>query len=340
MPNRTFTDYRRPVVILGSFILACFVLYNYALFPWTPSGATVNMGSKPPAAIFKFEAVTDVFMQSQPGTDPSDFDNTKQNFGLIHQTYPTDQTSVSDVDTDWQRFMRYVHYLKATTGDQIDYKVLYLGRHGEGFHNVAEAYYGTKAWDDYWSKLDGNGTINWLDAHLTDVGKEQARAAGAFMQAQLVQPRMMPAPEGYYVSPMYRCLQTATLTWGDLKLPPSKPFKPLIKELVREVLGEHTCDKRSTRTAIHEAFPDFPIEEGFAEQDELWRADHRETHEEHDARTQALLDDLFTSDDKTVLSLTSHSGTIASFLRVLGHREFKLPTGGMIPVLIKATRLD
>ncbi|KAF2215756.1 hypothetical protein CERZMDRAFT_34997 [Cercospora zeae-maydis SCOH1-5] len=298
------------------------------------------MGSKPPAAIFQFEAVTDVFMQSQPGTDPSDFDNAKQNFGLINRKYPTDQTTVSAVSTDWQRFMRYVHYLQATTGEHITYKVLYLGRHGEGFHNVAEAYYGTKAWDDYWSKLDGNGTINWLDAHLTDVGKEQAHAAGEFMKAQLTQPRMMPAPERYYVSPMYRCLQTATFTWGDLKLPEPYPFKPLVKELVREVLGEHTCDKRSTRTVIHEAFPDFPIEEGFTEEDELWRADHRETHEEHDMRTQALLDDLFATDDKTVLSVTSHSGTIASFLRVLGHREFKLPTGGMIPVLIKATRVD
>lgn len=29
----------------------------------------------------------------------------------------------------------------------VQYKVLYLGRHGEGFHNVAESWYGTDAWD-------------------------------------------------------------------------------------------------------------------------------------------------------------------------------------------------
>jgi hypothetical protein len=27
------------------------------------------------------------------------------------------------------------------------YKVLFMGRHGEGFHNAAESYYGTPAWN-------------------------------------------------------------------------------------------------------------------------------------------------------------------------------------------------
>lgn len=167
----------------------------------------------------------------------------------------------------------------------------------------------------------------------------QARAAGAFMKAQMAREKMMPSPDSFYVSPMYRCLQTASFTWGDIPLPADKPFKPLIKELIREVLGEHTCDKRSTRTVINEAFPEFPIEEGFSEQDKLWRAEHRETHQEHDIRTQALFDDIFSHDGNTILSLTSHSGAIASMLRVLSHREFRLPTGGMIPVLVKATKI-
>jgi hypothetical protein len=40
------------------------------------------------------------------------------------------------------------------------------------------------------------------------------------------------------------------------------------------------------------------------------------------------------------VSLTSHSGAIASLMRVIGHREFRLATGGMVPVLIKATKLQ
>ena len=48
-----------------------------------------------------------------------------------------------------------------------------------------------------------------------------------------------------------------------------------------------------------------------------------------------LLDDIFANDDSTYMSFTTHSGSIASLLRVIGHREFRLPTGAVIPVLIK-----
>jgi broad specificity phosphatase PhoE len=212
-----------------------------------------------------------------------------------------------------------------------------MGRHGQGFHNVAESHYGTEAWDDYWSKLEGDGKVIWADAHLTEVGKQQVLQAHEFIATQLSE-KLMPAPESYYVSPLYRCLETANLTYAGLKLPHDRPFKPIIKELLREDNGEHTCDRRSSRTFIHRAFPEWRFESGFSEQDLLWRADHRETHAEHDVRTRTFMDELFSSDRSTYVSLTSHSGAIASKLRVLGHRDFPLPTGGMIPLLVKATR--
>jgi broad specificity phosphatase PhoE len=203
--------------------------------------------------------------------------------------------------------------------------------------NVGEAKYGTKAWDDYWSKLDGDGELYWFDAHLTDVGKKQASNNNAFFDSQY-QEAKMPAPEKYYVSPLYRCLQTANLTFSGVDIPSERPFKPLIKELLREVMGEHTCDKRSTRTVIHIAVPAWDIEPGFTEDDELWQADHRETNAEHDARTQNLLDDIFANDGHLFISFTSHSGAIASLLRVVGHRQLRIPTGGMMPMLLKATK--
>lgn len=66
-----------------------------------------------------------------------------------------------------------------------------------------------------------------------------------------------------------------------------------------------------------------------------------------------MLDEVFDSDDNTWLSVTSHSGEIASILRgmyssclrikwrltirlVLGHQVFSLSTGAVIPVFIKA----
>lgn len=149
----------------------------------------------------------------------------------------------------------------------------------------------------------------------------------------------MPAPEKYYVSPLFRCLQTADITFAGLELPDERPFEPVVKELLREVMGVHTCDRRSSRTVILDSFPDIEIEPGFAEEDELWRVDRRETDAEHDKRMLRFLDDIFEHESGTYLSFTSHSGTIASLLRVLGHREFRLPTGGLIPVLVKATKL-
>lgn len=105
---------------------------------------------------------------------------------------------------------------------------------------------------------------------------------------------------------------------------------------MREALGIHTCDRRSTKSAIHTRWPHFKFENGFAEDDPLWVSDLRESNSHLDARVKALLDDIFTTDHHTFLSFTSHSGAIGGILRVLGHITFSLQTGGVIPVLVKA----
>ena len=140
---------------------------------------------------------------------------------------------------------------------------------------------------------------------------------------------------------MTRCLSTASITFSSLPLSPSRPFKPTVKELLRETNGVHTCDRRSTKSYIAKSFPAFTIEPDFSEKDELWSADHRETFGEHDARMRVFLDGLFAEefDGATYLSFSTHFGTIASLLRVLGHRVFRLPTGGIIPVLVKVERI-
>ena len=148
----------------------------------------------------------------------------------------------------------------------------------------------------------------------------------------------IPAPQSYYASPLDRCCQTAKLTFDGLDLPSDRPFKPLIKEMMREVMGVHTCDRRSTRTAISKRYPEFPFEVGFREEDPLWLADLRESDSQVDFRVRGFLDDIFEHDSNTFISLTSHSGAIAGFLRVLGHKPFSLPTGGVIPVLVKAEK--
>lgn len=76
---------------------------------------------------------------------------------------------------------------------------------------------------------DGNGTVHWADAQLTGGGERQARAAGIIWQNQIDRHKMM-TPESYYVSPLTRCLQTANLTFKDLKHT-GQPFVPTVKEV-------------------------------------------------------------------------------------------------------------
>ena len=68
--------------------------------------------------------------------------------GLINRTYPTDASyDPGKKKTQWERFENYVRYLNSTSKNGESYKVLYLGRHGEGWHNVEEAKVGSHLWD-------------------------------------------------------------------------------------------------------------------------------------------------------------------------------------------------
>lgn len=146
----------------------------------------------------------------------------------------------------------------------------------------------------------------------------------------------MSLPSTYYTSPLTRCLQTSNLTFGTF----FSPYAPEVKELFREGISIHTCDHRSNRTSIESSFPAYKIEAGFSEQDELWEGYAGETPAAQDIRSKKVLDSvtsfLNTKPVRAGTSVTSHSGEIASILRVLGHQPFSLNTGAVIPVLVKA----
>ncbi|KAF2458620.1 phosphoglycerate mutase [Lineolata rhizophorae] len=292
---------------------------------------------------FNYSTVRGIFLQDDPATNASDFDYTTVNLGLIDRSYETDhRCDPHGTKTQWERFVCYLNHLNRVAPHNVQYKLLIMGRHGEGYHNVAESYYGTEAWDCYWSLLDGNGTITWADAHITPEGADQAVRAHAFWHDALANGGI-PAPQSYYVSPLARCLETARLTFSapaDLPFPAdAAPFVPTIKELLREAIGIHTCDRRSSKAWIAQNYPGYVFEEGFAEEDPLWEPDERETNAAMDARLAQLLDNVFASDERSsVISFTSHSGALGSVLRVLGHREFRLVTGAVIPVLVRAER--
>lgn len=193
----------------------------------------------------------------------------------------------------------------------------------------------------YWSKLEGgpidNETVFWADAHLTERGIQDALAVNAFWKEAL-RVAKIPAPQKYYTSPLHRCCATAKGSFSGLDLPKQYPFIPQIRELLRETNGEHTCDRRSAASYIHSEFPDYTFEAGFTENDELWKADERETDAAQTLRLHKALEEIFADDDSTFISITNHSGSIAAMLRAISHRPFPLPTGGAMAVLVEVKK--
>jgi broad specificity phosphatase PhoE len=283
---------------------------------------------------YKYSTVTGYFLQDETSTDPASFDFATQNLGLIDRAYDTDLSLQGRNISQWYRFAHKLHTLNQAAPDGTRYILAYIARHGEGWHNRAEKKYGTKAWDCYWSTLDGDGETFWADAHITDKGVSQALAVHSFWKRKIAE-RSILAPEKFFVSPLDRCLRTAQLTWTDIKLSAQHPFDPEVKELLREAIGIHTCDRRSNKTYIQSTYP-YRIKPEFVEEDPLWLPDLRESDSALTARLKRLLDDIFEHHNDTIFSLTSHGGAVGALLRAVGHREFPLRTGAVMPVLIKA----
>ncbi|KAH8681962.1 histidine phosphatase superfamily [Xylariales sp. PMI_506] len=286
-----------------------------------------------------YTSVPGFFLQDNSSTVASTFDYTTVNYGLINQSYPTDaEYDPTGSKTQWERFAYYVDILNAEADKDTQYKVLYIARHAEGAHNAAQTYYGTPAWNCYWAEQDGNGTATWFDALLTDAGVKQTLVSNTFWAQQLAVSKQ-PAPQSYYTSPMARCLYTANLTFGNLDLPEEYPFVPTVKELLRETIDVHTCDSRHNLSYIENLFPSYKIEEGFSFNDTLWDPEVSETSVDQQIRSRVLLDDVFSNDEHTWISFTTHSGEATALLAVLNHITFSLGTGQAIPVLVKAQKL-
>ncbi|KAL9602144.1 MAG: hypothetical protein Q9219_002008 [cf. Caloplaca sp. 3 TL-2023] len=269
----------------------------------------------PQDSYIQYSTTTGYFLQDEASTNASTFSFINTNFGLINRTYTTDANyDPQGKKTQWQRFANQIFRLNRDAPRGTDYKLLFMGRHGEGYHNAAESYYGTPAWNCYYSELDGNGTVTWADARLTPKGVTQAQTVNSFWASE-IKDQKIPTPQSYYTSPLTRCLATANLTFSGLKLPSRHPFVPTVKEFFREGISGHTCDRRGSKSYIQSAFPTYIIEPGFTETDQLWEAYHAETRVDQDIRSKKVLDDVFSNDRETYISITSHSGEIASLLR-------------------------
>ncbi|KAF8064321.1 histidine phosphatase superfamily [Lyophyllum atratum] len=241
---------------------------------------------------------------------------------------------LDDSSDRWNKFFAKLEKLNRDGDRRTSYKVFFFARHGQGFHNVAEAKYGTQAWDDYWSKLNGDGELVWgPDPELTTLGKGQAVDAHDAWEAELA--FGIPLPQKLYSSPMTRALKTCEVTFNGLLSDENR--RPTVLENCREENGVHTCDKRRSRSYIEKTFPHFHIEQGFTEEDLLWDSDLRETKALLADRAKLVLDHIFENDEETFICLTAHGGIINAFLASVGRPSYVLPTGGILPIVIGST---
>ncbi|CAE6414689.1 unnamed protein product [Rhizoctonia solani] len=265
--------------------------------------------------------------------------------------------------TYWKDFEASIRNLQQSAPEGVRYVVCWLARHGQGWHNVGVDKYGMVDWENHWSKLNGDGKITWgPDAKLTPLGETQAGEVNALWKQELSRPGdPVPLPTKLFSSPLARALATLDLTFkGVLPEDENDPTRnPLVLEVLqldfgtthtthrklciqnlREALAPYTSDHRSSKTEIQKAYPAFRFEETFTEKDELWGESVYESNKEFSLRMKATLDHIFTDlleEADTFISITAHSGVAATILQLIGHRNYPLPGGGVVPLVIKAT---
>lgn len=271
---------------------------------------------------WEFEPVHGFFKQSDESTNDMEFNYGLDDFGIE--------------PANWESLVDKLNQLNALASQDEQYKLLFLARHGQGWHNAAHAKYTAEEWHKKWRFLGTDGVIEWgPDANLTQLGIDQAKENNQLWKEQLQ--KGAPIPTKFYVSPLRRSSYTLKHTWEGIEIP-----RPHVAENVRETIGLHPCHQRSTKTVISQRFPEFQFSPEFSEHDHLWDqfTPGREKLHEQFLRVNLFLESVFENDrDHSIISITSHAGTIRAFISSIGHRKFTIPTGGMIPVVVKGRKI-
>jgi hypothetical protein len=72
---------------------------------------------------------------------------------------PGEDESLCDGCPPWGRFKGAIAALNRDAPEGTTFRVFFLARHGQGFHNVAEAFYGTALWDVSWFTVTIGGIL-------------------------------------------------------------------------------------------------------------------------------------------------------------------------------------
>ncbi|TFK64453.1 hypothetical protein BDN72DRAFT_265464 [Pluteus cervinus] len=214
------------------------------------------------------------------------------------------------------------------------YKVFFLARHGEGVHNLGP------------SSDDDVNNARGPDPHLTQEGLMEVITVNAVWRTELQ--NKMRFPTTSWCSPLTRCMETNTITFGrlqnvapdDYTVPATTLPKSLIVEKVRERCTHDKPQERLTKTFIHTVFPEYNFEDGFTEDDKMWTNDYdrAELHSDVQARAIEILRRAFTDPNSgNFISITTHSGFIGDLLKIIGHPAYTTHPAAVVPFVCSYT---
>ncbi|KAJ9128176.1 hypothetical protein QFC24_000468 [Naganishia onofrii] len=257
---------------------------------------------------WKFEVVNGLFRQSHDEHSKLSPEETLETgFGLLDET-----------PDRWNKFKASVEKLQREAPENVKYKVMFCGRHGQGWHNFGASKYDPVSWELDLTKRNGDGEIVWgPDAELTPLGEKQALTVQEGWKRNLA--LGAPMPEVWFCSPLTRTAETMRLSFGDIL----EGKTPIFVEAFREIFVLTIVGIPQFQSYLQERYPTYEFEPGFAEEDPWWKPDERELETNRRERLRNAMFKLFDENDQTL---------------VLHHRPYSLETGEMIPVIVKATK--
>ncbi|GBF97521.1 hypothetical protein Rsub_10444 [Raphidocelis subcapitata] len=236
--------------------------------------------------------------------------------------------------------------LELLDDDDVDRKLLLVVRHGQAVSNYLSDTLGPDEWfgvEGTCNYTDRTG-VHWdiFDADLTDLGTAQAQSLNSML-----------AGGG--------CLNTAANVLKALPLNATS-----VEELVRETLGEDTCDARRSASdppkdavrrrrggdapcefdrGLRSSFPGFKFrvweedeeDRGFGllgDGDGLWYRDTREQQQHQVKRARRFLDILFNNAPEKVVVIVTHSGFARSLLLAVEREPYRPNNAEMVPVIV------
>ena len=162
-------------------------------------------------------------------------------------------------------------------------KLLYLIRHGLAKHNENFLKYGEETFFD----------PKYVDTHLIEEGVQQSIQLGETWQN-------IDDIELVLVSPLYRTLETATNIFKNKDIP------IISLENLREYpLGQHTCNKRSSKELLIQDFPNIDFDD-IKGADYLWKSDKGEEISSLEKRIDTIKNYIQKRNEKTIC-IVSHT---------------------------------